>query len=179
MRLRFILIALLTAFWTSPAGSAPTSAASLEYAVKAVYLTKFVPFITWPDNVFASPASPVTICVLGRDPFGGKLDQAAAAKAGPRPLAVRYLSDYDPAASCQLLFLGQDADAPSVLAATAKRPILTVTDSGLEAHGIISFVIDANHVRVDIDDAAAQNAGITISSKLLSLARHVARKDGT
>jgi branched-chain amino acid transport system ATP-binding protein len=47
------------------------SETSAEYAVKAAYLAKFIPFITWPDSAFSSPAAPVTICVLGEDPFGG------------------------------------------------------------------------------------------------------------
>ena len=85
--------------------------ASLEYAVKAAYLPKFVPFINWPEAAFASPAAPVNICVLGADPFGGKLDQEAAAlKAGERPVAVRHLAEPDPQASCQMLFLGAGAD---------------------------------------------------------------------
>ena len=42
--------------------------ASLEYAVKAAYLTKFIPFITWPDGALPSPTAPVTICVAGDDP---------------------------------------------------------------------------------------------------------------
>ena len=30
---------------------------TLEYSVKATYLYKFIPFIAWPVNAFASPAS--------------------------------------------------------------------------------------------------------------------------
>ncbi len=52
---------------------------------------------------------------------------------------------------------------------------MTVTDSNPAAHGIISFVIVANHVRFDIDEAAAEAAGIQISSKLLGLAHAVVR----
>jgi hypothetical protein len=38
---------------------------------------------------------------------------------------------------------------------------------------MISFVIEANHVRFDIDDASAAQGGVVISSKLLSLAHAV------
>jgi hypothetical protein len=50
---------------------------------------------------------------------------------------------------------------------------VTVTDSGLSVHGMISFVIENNHVRFDIDDAMAAEGGLVISSKLLGLAHAV------
>jgi hypothetical protein len=46
----------------------------------------------------------------------------------------------------------------------------------MRAHGVISFVVIANHVRFDIDNAAAEDAGLRISSKLLSLAHAVHQK---
>jgi hypothetical protein len=149
---------------------------SLEYAVKAAYIPKFIPFITWPDSSFAAPDAPVTICVVGADPFGGRLEQAAGElKSGDRTIAVRYLPQSDTAASCQVIFLGKADEmvAEGTLDAVKGKPVVTVTDSGLKAHGVISFVIEANHVRFDIDQAAAAQGGVTISSKLLNLARAV------
>jgi hypothetical protein len=139
---------------------------SLEYTVKAAYLTKFAPFITWPDA-----ATPVTLCVLGEDPFAGKLEQAAQG-ARDRPLAVRHVTVPDPA--CQILFLGvNDAGAQAALEALRGKPVVTVTDSDVKAHGVISFIVTDNHVRFDIDDSAAAAGGLSISSKLLGLAHAV------
>jgi len=149
---------------------------SLEYAVKAAYIPKFIPFITWPEAAFASPSSPVTICVLGSDPFGGKLEQAAGElKSGERAIAVRYLPAPDSSGACQLLFLGKEDEtaAEETLDAVKGKPVVTVTDSGLKAHGMISFVIEADQVRFDIDEASAAQGGVVISSKLLSLAHAV------
>ena len=56
------------------------------------------------------------------------------------------------------------------------KPVVTVTDSGLPGRGLISFVMQDNHVRFDIDAAAAEKNGIRISSKLLDLARTVTRR---
>lgn len=148
---------------------------SLEYAVKAAYLTKFIPFIQWPDTAFASPGAPVTICVLGDDPFGASLDKAASgAKSVDRPILVRRLSEPDPAA-CQLLFVGggDPAVAGAALEAMKGRAVVTVTDANAAPGGVISFVVVGNRVRFDIDDSLAAQGGITISSKLLGLARAV------
>jgi hypothetical protein len=153
------------------------TALELEYGVKAGYLPKFVPFITWPIGTFTSPSAPVNICVLGPDLFGGKLDQdVAGLKAGDRWVAVRHLPEPDGEVSCQILFLGSGVDPAVVdgtLDAMKGQPVVTITDTGVKSHGVISFVIESNHVRFDIDDAAAAEDGLTISSKLLSLAHAV------
>ena len=147
---------------------------SLEYAVKAAYLAKFAPFIEWPQNAFTGPTAALTICILGPDPFGADLDKAVAGQRdGEHPLAVRRMTAMDPGADCQILFSKDDALAEQALAQMKTRPVVTVTDSGLHAHGVISFVVIDNHVRFDIDDAAADSVDIDISSKLLSLAHSV------
>lgn len=151
---------------------------SLEYAVKAAYLTKFIPFIQWPDATFASPAAPITICVLGNDPFGASLDKAAGgAKSVDRPILVRRLNEPDPAA-CQLLFAagGDPAMMSAALDAMKGRAVVTVTDMDTAPRGVISFVVVGNRVRFDIDDSLAAEGGLTISSKLLGLARHVKQR---
>jgi hypothetical protein len=151
----------------------PTMAdVSLEYQVKAAYLTKFIPFITWPDSALAGPGAPVTLCVLGADPFGGKLEQAAAANKSDRAIVVRHVGGPD--TNCQLLFVSGDDEG--AVEALQGRPVVTVTDSGAHTHGVISFVIANNHVRFDIDDAAAQQDGLVISSKLLGLAHAVKQR---
>lgn len=150
---------------------------SLEYAVKAAYLTKFIPFIQWPDATFASASAPVTICVLGADPFGASLENAAgAAKTVDRPIVVRHLNEPDP--SCQLLFVGDGDPAvlESALEAMKGRAVVTVTNTDAAPRGVISFVVAGNRVRFDIDDSLAAQGGLTISSKLLGLARNVKQR---
>ena len=148
---------------------------SLEYAVKAAYLTKFAPFIEWHDASYAAPNSPVVNCILGGDPFGSALDRAARAGGGGRPIAIRRLAPGDAADGCHMVFV---ADPTVVIDGLRSRPVVTVTDSGMQEHGIISFVVLDNHVRFDIDAAAAERDGIRISSKLLELAHNVTRRSG-
>ncbi len=169
-----LLLALLGAGIAWPEAEAQTS---LEYAVKAAYLVKFAPFIDWPQSAFPSPTAPVSICVVGHDPFGDLLDRAAAGERdGERPIVIRRAAA--PGADCQIVFAANDATAgQSTEEAVKGRPVVTVTDSGNPARGMISFVIADNHVRFDIDEAAADAASIHISSKLLGLA-HAVKKEG-
>ena len=158
--------------------AAPASLAgenSVEYAVKGAYLYKLLPFVSWPQPTFMAPDSPITICIVGRDPFGTALDKdVAGQRVGQHPISVRRNAAPGDA-SCQAVFIG--IDDPRVegdaLHAFDGKPVLTVTDSGAPEAGIVAFVIEQNHVRFDIDDADAAKDGIAISSKLLDLARKV------
>ncbi len=149
----------------------------VEYGVKGAYLYKFLPFVQWPSGAFAAPNAPVTICILGHDPFGSAFDAAVAGQhVDSHPMIVRRIDAPDP--SCQAVFIANTPDEAALLQAYQGKPVLTVTDSGAPAYGIISFGIENNHVSFDIDDAAAARSGLAISSKLLSLARAVKPRGG-
>jgi hypothetical protein len=145
--------------------------APLEAAVKAAYLAKFAPFVSWPPG--AAGVGPFFICIIGSDPFGAALDQVTEGQqVGGRPIEVRRLATARPDAPCQVAFLGGSPgqsirDAVKVLHGA---PILTVTDSGGDASGVVDFMVAGGRVRFRIDDEAAAEDGLAISSKLLSLA---------
>jgi hypothetical protein len=162
----------------------PSSAAEVlpEYNVKAIYLTKFAPFIEWPAQAFSSNSSPINICLVGEDPFGPAIDKAAGvANIGGRTLTVRRISTTDTAepsvyTRCHIVYLSDPVTALEVVDALKAKPVVTITDSGMRVRGIISFVMQDNHVRFDIDDALAERNGVHFSSKLLELAHAVTRK---
>lgn len=169
LALRLLCAALLA---IAPVGVA-CAAGSLEAPVKATYIYKFVPFVEWPSSAFASPAQPVVLCVLRGDPFGAVLDQAVRGqKIGPRLILVRRLARAEKATSCHVLYLS-NSHTPAAVAALRSvhgAPVLTVTDGTDSVGGIVNFVLKDNRVRFMIDTQAASANGLTISSKLLSLA---------
>lgn len=156
-------------------GTPSAARASLEYPVKAAFLTKFGSFVTWPESAFATPDSAFVLCIRGTDPFGPLLDQIAAVEqVQGRPIAVRRLAPSDPGEGCHILYqwaAGQTEVRP-ILDGIGRPPILTVTDAAGrgDQRGIIHFDISGNRVRFHIDAAAADAGGLAISSKLLSLA---------
>ncbi len=143
-----------------------------EAAVKATYLYKFAPFVTWPD---AGATGPLTVCVVGEDPFGPLLDRAVAGQTlGGRAIQVAHIETIGPRSACDIAYLGGSRveSVAEALRAVRGTPILTVTDEGDPA-GIIAFAAADGHVRFRIDQVQAQENGLVISSKLLSLALSV------
>jgi hypothetical protein len=159
-------------------------AASLEYPVKANYLVKFTAFVQWPPDAFTSAATPITVCVVGDDPFGAALDQAARGKSVEgRGVVVRRLSRIDARSGCQVAYLGRSRaqSQAQALSALAGAPVLTVTDSarGDGPRGAIHFAISGNRVRFHIDQGVADRARLSISSRLLTLALSVRSRGGS
>lgn len=150
---------------------------SLEYAVKATFLYKFAGFVDWPAGTFASESSPFNLCVVGTDPFAGKIEQAVEGQStGRRAIVLRRLARAEPRSNCQALFTSGTASqsVAEALEAVAGTPTLTVTDSALgSTRGIVHFVIVDDRVSFDIDNVAAARNRLVISSKLLALARRV------
>jgi hypothetical protein len=152
---------------------------SLEYPVKAAFLYKFGPFVEWPASAFDGPSGPFYLCIAGDDPFGAVMDQAVAGQhVGRHPVTVRRLSRAERAGPvCHVLYAaGSKAQPPTqILAAVQGEPVLTVTDAahGDGSRGMVSFVLQNSRVRFEIDARAAQQNGLSISSKLLSLAVNV------
>jgi hypothetical protein len=166
---RMAIAALLVA---AP-GPAAAWAGSLELAVKATYLYKLAPFVTWPPGA-AQPFSPLAICVQGADPFGPLLDRVMAGQSvAGRPVVVRRVPKLEADTGCAIAYVSGSAtqSQAQALAAVEKAPVLTVTDAARgPARGIVHLVLDGGKVRFSIDAAQAANAGLEISSKLLALA---------
>jgi|SRR5579862_795524 len=164
-------IFLAAAFSVPAITAAQGQGGALEQAIKATYLVKFSSFITWPDKTFSSPTSPLVICIAGADPYGAALDQAASGQAvGQHPVEIHRIAAGAPPAGCQILFAGEAA--LTTLDAAARSPVLTITDQPASSSrkGIINFVVQDNHVRFEIDNRAAVDEGLQVSSQLLTLA---------
>ncbi len=145
-----------------------------EYQIKAAFLLNFTKFIEWPTTEGAA-GSPFSICVVGEDPFGPVLDQLVEGETvGGRRIAVRRVHAEAPG-SCSLLYVSKLEQNVSGVLAGAGPGVLTVGegDGFLDEGGMIAFVLENRRVRFNIDQGAAQKAGLKLSSRLLGVARSV------
>jgi hypothetical protein len=177
-RSRRVLAALVVGLAASTAGARAEVQTALATAVKASYLYKFAPFVDWPASVFAGPSSPFVICVVGQDPFGSVLDRAVTGqRVGGRAIVVTRLAAASHDMACQIAFIGgsHGQSVGQALQTLRGAPVLTVTD-GDGPTGVVGFTLAENRIRFRIDDEAAGQDGLTISSKLLDLALKVNRR---
>lgn len=171
------LLLLLTAFsWLLFAGSPRMVAAGVnEYDLKAVILLNFTLFVQWPADAFSSRQAPLTIVVLGDDPFGKSLDDAVRNEsAGGHPIVIKRFDHVQDATNCQILFISksQDSEIDRILKTLKGRSILTVSEADdFTSHGgAIALIKDKNKLRLKINLEATKLANLTLSSKLLHAA---------
>jgi hypothetical protein len=173
------LVAALTAvaLFATPGHGAAPRAPLPEYLVKAAFLYHFVEFVDWPEKS-PLPLTVITIGVLGRDPFGDLLDKAVLGKkAAGRTLVIRRFASIEALEPCEILFVSASEmpHLPALLARLHGAPVLTVGEGDKFARhgGMIGFFNEDNRVRLEINRASADEAGLRLSSKLLALARLV------
>jgi YfiR/HmsC-like len=170
-----------------------------EYETKAGYLLNFVEFVEWPSGTFADAQAPITVGVMGKDPFGAELDKLQGKVVHGRKLqikrfkgAMEFRGEETPGRrqdglllrqsqklvelkSCHILFISssEKKHVPLILKPLKGASVLTVseTDGFADGGGVINFLEDGKRVQIEINLDAAERARLKISSKLLSLAR--------
>ena len=146
-----------------------------EYQVKAAFLYNFAKFVEWPAGTVGR-SSPIAICVLGLNPFGRVLEDTVSGKTvDGKTFVVRRVSDGKTAALCQILFVSSSERTriDAMLGELRTGHVLTVGESDvfIEDGGIVNLKLDSGKVQIQININAAEQAGVRISSKLLSLAQ--------
>ena len=146
-------------------------------------MCKFALFVKWPTNAFPDAKTPITVGVLGSDPFGKSLDEVARDQfVQKRKLDVESYGSVEGIIKladeknkiCHILFVSQSESGKlgRIFAGLKGRHILTVGESDrfCQNGGIIQFVIVENKVRFIINQDAAKAANIKLSATLLDLA---------
>jgi len=160
------VIAAVTLALCGPALAQPT-----DVAVKAAFLPRFAKYVIWPAAAMPKGADPFVLCLVGADPFGAMLEDAARSQSvDGRRIVVRRMETTTTINGCHIVYVGGNR-VGQIIGAIGARPILTVTDGAIGAqHGMIHFAIVSGRVRFYIDQTAATQRGLQISSRLLALA---------
>lgn len=173
MRRRGVLGILLGAGLT-PGVPGATGGTAAETEIKAAMTFNFTKFIEWPG---AKADGPVVIGVAGDDGLRDALEELSKSRAGGgRPVHVKKVEQPGEAEACHLLFIGRGARkrTPEFVAASRRGTVTTGDADGfIKAGGAIGFIVVENKLRFEVNLAAANQAGVTISSRLLRLATEV------
>lgn len=176
-RLIVAVLLCLSLAWGAKAQSSD-SAASSEYLIKAGFIYNFAQLVQWPPTAFSQADSPITIGILGADPFGEIIDHVVQnKKLEGRNLVVKRLKRGASFKDCNILFISS-SEVPhleEILQSAKNLPILTIGEmpSFATRGGIINLTVEGNRVRFEVNIEAAKQANLNISSRLLALARIV------
>jgi hypothetical protein len=169
-----LVLLLLVQAWTGSTQPAQYS----EYQVKGAFLVKFAMFVDWPTTSFPDPNTPITIGILGEDPFGGEFEAALKSEvASGRHFELKRFGNLQELTDCHMIFVtAQESQRlPEILGATRGKPVLIVGDRDRFAHegGMVNFIKESGKVRFEVNAAAIEAHGLKISAKLLQVSRPV------
>jgi hypothetical protein len=163
--------------------ASPTHAqVSREYQIKAVFLFNFAQFTEWPPAAFPTSDTPVTIGILGTDPFGKSLeDTVRDERVRGRRIEIRHYRAVEEIKTCHILYIGQSEATrlEYILAGLKGKPVLTVSDieNAATRGAMIRFVTEHNRIRLRVNLKVVQAASLSLSSKLLRAAELVGPED--
>lgn len=175
---KIIMIYLCTAWILILLAGASHGEEYTEVEVKAAFLYHFTNYIAWPEEAFSHRSAPFVIGVVGKGSILSALRRAVQDKTwNSRPFAIKQVEHNREARECHLLFV-ERSEMPrlaQLLEALGNAPVLTVGESEgfVQRGGVINFYMHQGRVRFEINPDAARRRQLTISSKLLSLARIV------
>lgn len=162
---------LLPALVVSPPGQESLE----EYQALAKVLKHFIALVTWPGL----PDAPIRIGVLGGAGFGSELDFVMSkSTVGGRKVQIRYLStstflSEPPNFDVVFIDRGEDGRLSAILSRTRGKAILTVSylEPSVRKGVMVNFLLESNRIRFEVNPTRIKEAGLTISSHLLSIAK--------
>ena len=160
---------------------------SREYETKAGVISLLGKFVTWPEEVAPNDKRPLTIGVLGQDPFFeqgvNQLDQTVAnERAKGRQIVVRRFDSAKDYVACHILYVSDTAAPASkeqtfkarleaaVALAKGKPVLLTGASAGLPAWGFpanMLFDRETNRIRLELNPDASKRHDLTLDPQLL------------
>jgi hypothetical protein len=192
---KFAVLAL--AFFVTPIAlkANDDSTVSREYQIKAAFLYNFIQFVDWPEEKSADSNKPITIGIIGKDPFGNAFDPVEDKDAKTRKVLIKRFKTFEELKKagekdkslldreiesmrkCHLLFIcsSEEKSVGEITNLVKDHSVLTVGDMKgfLEAGGVTNFIVEEQKVRFEINVTTAKQAKLQIRSQLLRLAKRV------
>jgi hypothetical protein len=164
-----------------------------EFELKTAYLYNFVLFTTWPASWPPEMGNTIGVCTIGDDRFGNSIEQLHNRKVRGKRVVVRRAIALEQAPSCHMLYIAESErqNMATIIESLRGSSVLTISEASsanaLKEEGggtpmpaatpplrcVITLILDNKRLVFEVDSEAAKQAGLTMSSRLLYLARHV------
>lgn len=143
-----------------------------EDKIKAGLVYNFLRYTQWPSNPTAE--SPLTVCILGDDPFSGRLLPMGGRTVKLQTIVIHAIEEEDSIQHCYMIIIHPDKKDfwPQLRQKLGVLPVLTVSDFqdfALQG-GMIELANIQNRIEVHINVEAVNATGLQIDDSLLKLA---------
>ena len=146
--------------------------------LRVAFVYNFAKYVEWPKPIYGG--AQFELCLSGSDSVIEALQRLKGQSVQQRKVTTRVLHFGDDYNGCQLLFVGRSEESrlKSLLANLKNMPMLTISNipGFAKSGGMIELFREKKKLRFAINLDAAQNSGLSISSRLLKLARIVGDK---
>lgn len=164
-----------------PAAVAQDSAEE-ERLLKAVFIYNFAKFTRWPESVVGGEGGSLTLCTAGKDELAGEVARLSGKMIKGHSVTVKSLKDVPSPEMCQVLYIASSESRHyrDIVASVSNKSVLTVSElpGFARSGGIIELYRERDRIRFKINLSVAREAGLAISSRLLSLAEVVGQEGG-
>jgi hypothetical protein len=148
------------------------SAQSLDYRFHSIFIYNFTKYIQWPAS---QQSADFVIGVFGNSPISEELEKITSNKTvGTQKIVIKRFRNLSEVSDCHILFISSNGsnNFEAVQEKLKGKSTLLITEkSGLiEKGSCINFVLQDNKWRFQLNEAAAQNAGLKISKELAQMA---------
>ncbi len=138
---------------------------------KALFMYNFAKNIQWPTTY---QSGDFVIAVYGNSPIADELKIIASKqKIGSQTIVVKTVKSANEIGDAHIVYLpeNQSASAKEVVNTTANKSVLVITDKeGLSKEGSdINYIKDGGRVKYEINRAAIEKKGMSVSNSLISL----------
>jgi len=138
-------------------------------------------FIEWPAETFPNEKTPLTLCVIGKGPFGQALENLKGKLVHGHPISLKLASGVDDIGMCHILVINDSErhQLQSILERSRRYNMLTISDIRrfAQAGGVIGLFPQDGKIRLAVNLDSAQRLRLKISSQLLKLAKIVQEGD--
>jgi hypothetical protein len=166
----FVLLAMVP-LSTSQAGSA-------RGELEAQFVSRIARYVDWPEGSFAGQDDPIRVGALGEDAFvDGLISHLAQSTAGARGFETIQLAGIEDAETVHIIVVAKSGR--STLRKIARqlkgKAVLSIAPSFTFAEngGILGMEIYRGKIAFEVNNRAAREADLRISSRVLRLASTV------
>lgn len=144
-----------------------------EYQLKAAFVYNIIKFVEWPPDVFVDREH-INLCVYGNGKIVSALAPIEKKKAQAKNIQISNHNDDSMLASCNVIYLAETTNLSisNFLETAQTNHSLTISDlpGFAKSGGMLELRRQKDSIKIVVNLTASSEAGLTFSSKLLSLA---------